>query len=147
MLRHKPGPWWWPIRIIFGFFFLHVALTHKNLDEKGAKGLRGFAATAFPFVKQMSPQQFKAAMVAGESATAASLLIPGVPQVLSGAALTGFGASLLAVYAKSPMLRMGEKSIRPNEFGLGIAKDAWMFAAGLAGVIDAVASQRHRANS
>ena len=108
MLRHKPGPWYWPIRIIFGFFFLHVAHSHSQLDEKGAKGLRGFAATAFPFVKKMEPKQFKQAMVAGETATAAALLVPGVPAVLGGVALTGFSSSLLAVYMKNPMLRKSE---------------------------------------
>jgi hypothetical protein len=147
LLRHKPGAWWWPIRIAFGFFFLHVALSHKDLDEKGAKGLQRFEATAFPFVMKLEPQQFKAAMVAGESATAASLLVPGVPPVLGGAALTGFGTSLLGVYLKSPMLRKSEKSIRPNEFGLGIAKDVWMVAAGLTVLLDAIASRRQSANS
>ena len=44
MLRHKPGAWWWPIRVVFGFFFLHVALSHRELDEKGSKGLQRFAA-------------------------------------------------------------------------------------------------------
>jgi hypothetical protein len=146
LLRYKPGPWYWPIRIIFGLFFAHVALSHNELDEKGAKGLRGFAATAFPFVKKLEPNQFKQAMVAGETATAAALLVPGVPAVLGGAALTGFASSLLAVYMKNPMLRKSEKSVRPNDMGLGIAKDSWMLAAGLTVLVDAfVTSRRHRA--
>ena len=146
-LRYKPGAWWWPIRLVFGLFFLHVALSHKDLDEKGAKGLQRFAATAFPFVKRIKPEQFKQAMVAGETATAASLLIPGVPQVLGGAALTGFGASLFAVYLKNPMLRQSEKSIRPNDMGLGIAKDSWMIAAGLTILVDALVSRRRRSHN
>ena len=141
-IRHRPGPWYWPIRIIFGAFFLHVALTHRELDEKGAKGLQRFAASGWPFVKKLSPMQFKQAMVAGECAVAASLLVPGVPAVLGGVALTGFGTGLLGVYARTPMLRRSEKSLRPNDMGLSIAKDSWMLAAGLAVLADVFLSRR-----
>jgi hypothetical protein len=141
-IRHRPGPWYWPIRIIFGAFFLHVALTHRELDEKGAKGLQRFAASGWPFVKKLSPMQFKQAMVVGECAVAASLLVPGVPAVLGGVALTGFGTGLLGVYARTPMLRRSEKSVRPNDLGLSIAKDSWMLAAGLAVLADAFLARR-----
>jgi hypothetical protein len=140
--QHRPGPWWWPIRLTFGAFFVHVALAHRELDEKGAKGLQRFAASGYPFLKSLRPRTFQTGMVAAESAVAASLLVPGVPAVVGGAALTSFGSGLLGVYARSPMLRRGESSVRPNELGLSIAKDSWMVAAGLAVLADAFLARR-----
>jgi hypothetical protein len=141
-LRHRPGVWWWPIRLTFGAFFLHVALTHRELDERGAKGLQRFASTAYPILKKLRPRTFQHGMVAAESAVAASLLVPGVPAVVGGAALTSFGTALLGVYARTPMLRRDERSLRPNDMGLSIAKDSWMVAAGVAVIADAVLSRR-----
>jgi hypothetical protein len=146
-LRHRPGPWWWPIRLTFGAFFLHVALTHRELDERGAEGLQRFASSAYPFLKRLQPRTFQNGMVAAESAVAASLLVPGVPAVIGGAALTSFGTGLLGVYARTPMLRRGESNVRPNEMGLSIAKDSWMVAAGLAVLADAFHSHRSRDKS
>ena len=132
------------MRVIFGAFFLHVALSHRELDERGAKGLQRFASTGYPFLKRVPPQRFKQGMVAGEAAVAASLLVPVVPAVVGGLGLTGFGAALLGVYVRSPMLRRDEgRSLRPNDLGLSIAKDSWMVAAGLAVLAD-VAFNRSR---
>jgi hypothetical protein len=141
-LRHRPGVWWWPIRLTFGAFFVHVALTHRELDERGAQGLQRFASSAYPILKKLRPNTFQQGMVAAESAVAASLLVPGVPAVVGGAALTSFGTALLGVYARSPMLRRDERSMRPNEMGLSIAKDSWMVAAGLSVIVDAVVAPR-----
>ncbi len=146
-LRHRPGPWWWPIRLAFGAFFLHVALTHRELDERGAKGLQRFAASAYPFLTTLRPRTFQTGMVAAESAVAASLLVPGVPAVVGGAALTTFGTGLLGVYARTPMLRRDERSMRPNEMGLSLAKDSWMVAAGLAVLADAFFSRDSSASA
>jgi hypothetical protein len=143
-LRHRPGLWWLPIRLTFGAFFLHVALTHLELDERGAKGLHRFASSAYPVLKRLRPRTFRQGMVAVESAVAASLLVPGVPAVVGGAALTSFGSGLLGVYARTPMLRRDERSVRPNELGLSIAKDSWMVAAGLAVLADVCLPRRSR---
>ena len=76
-----------PIRLAFGAFFLHVALTHRELDERGAKGLQRFASSGYPFLKKVPPRTFQQGMVTAEFAVAASLLVPGVPAVVGGAAL------------------------------------------------------------
>jgi hypothetical protein len=143
-LRHPPGPWWWPIRLAFGAFFLHVALTHRELDEKGAKGLLRFASSGYPFLKKLQPRTFQQGMVAAESAVAASLLVPGVPAVVGGAALTSFGTGLLGVYARNPLLRRSERSVRPNDLGMMLAKDSWMVAAGLGMLADAFCARSRR---
>ena len=83
-------------------------------------------------------------MVAAEFAVAASLLVPGVPAVVGGAALTSFGTGLMGVYARTPMLRRGERNVRPNDLGLSMAKDSWMVAAGLAVLADAFIPRRRR---
>ena len=125
-------------------FFLHVALTHRELDERGAKGLQRFAAAGYPFLKKLPPKTFQNGMVAAEFAVAGSLLVPGVPAAVGGAALTSFGTALLGVYARTPMLRRGEKNMRPNEFGLSMAKDSWMVATGVAVLLDAFLPCRTR---
>lgn len=135
-MRHPSGARWWPIRLVFGAFFAHVALTHRQLDEKEAKALHRFACTGYPFLKPLHPQMFTGGMVVSETAVATALLVPWVPPVVGGAALTAFGTGLMGVYARAPGLRR-EHSVRPTEFGLAIAKDSWMVAAGLSILLDA----------
>ena len=140
-MRHRPGAWWWPLRLAFGAFFAHVALSHQQLDEKGAKGLHRFAVAGYPFLKQMPPTQFLKGMVTAESVVAATLLVPPVPPIVGATALTGFGLGLMGVYARAPGMRR-EGSLRPTDIGLSMAKDSWMVAAGLSVIIDAVVARR-----
>ena len=42
------------------------------------------------------------------------------------------------------MLRRSETSVRPNDLGLGIAKDSWMVAAGLTVLVDALFARQRR---
>ena len=117
-------------------------MTHRELDERGAKGLQRFAAAGYPFLKKLQPRTFQRGMVAAEVTVAATLLGPGVPAAVGGAALTSFGTALLGVYARTPMLRRSEKNLRPNELGLSMAKDSWMVATGLAVLADALIPSR-----
>ncbi|HZN15975.1 MAG TPA: hypothetical protein VFB78_17035 [Acidimicrobiales bacterium] len=135
-MRRRPGPWWWPVRITFGLFFLHTALAKRELDEKGAKGLHRFASAAYPQLKRVEPATFVRGMTIAESTIAASLLVPVVPATVGAAGLTAFGVGLVGTYARVPGLRR-EGSVRPTEIGLSLAKDTWMVAAGSAALIDA----------
>jgi hypothetical protein len=140
-VRHRPGAWWWPQRIVFGAFFAHVALSHKDLDENGAKGLRRFAAAGYPFLEQFSPTLFAKGMVTAEFIVAGSLLVPVVPPVIGATALTAFGSGLMGVYARAPGMRR-DGSLRPTDIGMSVAKDSWMVAAGLSVLIDAALARR-----
>ena len=122
---------------MFGLFFAHVALSHRDLDEKGAKGLHRFACAGWPFLQRLPARWFKRGMVAAEAAVAVTLLAPFVPPVIGAAGLVGFGSGLLGVYARMPGMRRSERSVRPSDFGLSLAKDAWMVAAGTTVLVDA----------
>jgi hypothetical protein len=128
--------WWWPLRLAYGAFFLHTALTKRSLDEKGEKGLHAFAASAYPQLKQVSPHTFVKGMTVAESAIAGALLVPMVPDTVGAVGLAAFGTGLMGTYARTPGMRQ-EGSIRPTEFGLSLAKDSWMIAAGAAVLVDA----------
>ena len=54
---------------------------------------------------------------------------------MAGAALTAFSGGLLQTYRKTPGMTRDD-GIRPTQDGTSIAKDVWMFASGLALVID-----------
>ena len=132
---------WWPVRLAFGLFFLHTALEKRALDEQGIKGVHRFASTAYPPLKDVPPATFVRGMMLAESAIAASLLVPVVPVSVGAAGLTAFGVGLMGTYARTPGMRH-EGSIRPTPIGQGLAKDAWMVAAGAAMLIDAARSRR-----
>lgn len=138
---HRPGAWWWPLRLAFGAFFLHTALSKRDLDERGAAGLHAFAASAYPTLESVSPGTFVRGMTVAESAIAASLLTPVVPATIGAAGLTAFGAGLVGTYWRAPGLRE-RGSVRPTPAGLSIAKDSWMVAAGLALLLDASLARR-----
>lgn len=136
-----PGLWWWPLRLAYGLFFLHTATAKLALDEKGTKGLHGFAAAAYPQLRAVSPTTFVRGMIAAESTIAASLLVPVVPAAVGGAGLAAFGTGLLGTYVRIPGMRR-PGSIRPTEPGLGLAKDVWMVAAGVAVLTDRITAAR-----
>ena len=140
-MRHRPGAWWWPLRLAFGAFFAHVALTHRNLDEKAAKGLHRFAQAGYPFLDKVSPDLFAKGMLTGETVVATTLLVPVLPPVIGATALTAFGSGLMGVYLRAPGMRR-ENSIRPSDIGMSMAKDSWMVAAGLSFFLDALVSRR-----
>ncbi|NIH80484.1 hypothetical protein [Amycolatopsis viridis] len=128
-------PWHIPVRLVTGAFILNSGLTKQTADETGATQLHGFAAGAYPPVKQIPPQRFVQMLSAGEITLGAALLIPAVPPLVAGAGLAAFSAGLLGLYARTPGMRK-ERSVRPTEQGTGLAKDVWMFGIGTALVLD-----------
>jgi len=102
------------------------------------------AAVAYPVFKEMSPRSFLRLLAAGEIATGATLLAPRVPAWVAGTVLTGFagGGGLLGLYARVPGLRK-PGSIWPDQKGIAVSKDVWMFGIGLGLLADALTSCRH----
>jgi uncharacterized membrane protein YphA (DoxX/SURF4 family) len=124
-----------PARLATGAYILHSGLEKWNGDEERAQALHGFAAGAFPFLKDVPPTQFLRMLAAGEIAVGSALLVPFVPAALAGAALTGFSGALLALYARTPTLRK-PGSIWPSQAGTAVSKDVWMLGIGLSLVAD-----------
>jgi hypothetical protein len=132
-----PKAWHLPLRLATGAFILNAGLSKRPVEQEAAAGLHGFATTAHPEFEGMGPEKFADLLSKGEIALGAALLNPLVPSWLAGTALTAFSGGLMRLYLKAPGLRQ-EGGVKPTEQGIGIAKDSWMLAIGLALVIDAL---------
>jgi hypothetical protein len=98
------------------------------------------AAMAYPFLHSIPPQRFVRLVCAGELALGTALLLPVVPTVVAGTALTAFSAGLLGLYLRTPEMRE-EGSLRPTQQGMSIAKDVWMFGIGLTLLTDGLGDE------
>ncbi|MFC5185918.1 hypothetical protein [Actinomadura harenae] len=130
-----------PVRIVTGAFILNSGLGKLRNTEEMADGIHGTAATAYPFLKEWEPQKFTRTLGTAEVAIGATLLLPFVPSLLAGTALTGFASGLLGLYLKIPGMRE-EGSLRPTQQGLPLAKDSWMLGIGLSLVLEALGGKR-----
>jgi hypothetical protein len=130
-LRHLPG------RFAAGAFVLNSGLSKRRPDEATAAALHGMAAGTYPFLRSVPPDRFVRLLSTSEIALGAALLIPWVPVLAAGAALSAFSAGLVGLYLRTPGMR--EKgSLRPTQQGVAIAKDIWMLGIGLGLVVDAL---------
>ena len=129
-----------PPRVVSGAYILHAGLEKWHGDEARAQAVHTMAVTAYPVLKDLSPPSFLRGLAAGEIAVGAVLLAPMAPAWLAGAALTGFSGALLGLYARVPgMHKPG--SIWPDQKGIAISKDIFMFGIGLGLLADAVSAK------
>lgn len=120
-----------PIRVATGAFILNSGIGKLNADEGTADFLHGSAASTYPALfKDMKPRDFAQLLAYGEIALGTALLAPVVSSTVAGAALTGFGASLIGMYLQTPSMTMDD-GIRPSQEGTAVAKDVWLVGAGL----------------
>jgi hypothetical protein len=126
-----------PARLSAGAFILNAGVGKLSADEETAARLHGMAASTYPFLGKMKPQDFTRLLAAGEIAVGTTLLLPVVPAGLAGLALTAFSGSLLGLYLKTPGMRM-EGSLRPTQQGTALAKDIWLAGIGAGLIMDAV---------
>ena len=119
-----------PLRLATGAFILNAGLGKLKADEQTAQFLHGSAAATYPVFADMEPKQFANLLAVSEIAVGAALLIPVVPASVAGAALTGFGSSLMGMYLKTPSMTEDD-GIRPSQEGTALAKDVWLVGAGL----------------
>lgn len=120
-----------PIRLTTGAFILNSGIGKLGADEATAQYLHGAASSTYPaFFKDMNPQTFTKVLAYSEIGVGSALLFPKVPATIAGAALTGFGASLVGMYLKTPGMTQSD-GIRPTQDGIPLAKDTWLVGAGL----------------
>jgi uncharacterized membrane protein YphA (DoxX/SURF4 family) len=129
--------WHVPVRMATGAYILNSGLGKRSIPPEGAAKLHGFATTAHPEFQSLEPTTFAKLLSTGEIGLGSALLLPLVPSWLAGAGLTAFSLGLLRLYLNGPGLRQ-EGSLRPTEQGIGIAKDSWMLAIGLALMMDSI---------
>ena len=134
-VRRSPG------RLATGAFILNSGIGKWSADEETAARLHGMAAGPYPFLQNIKPADFAKLLSAGEIALGAALLLPVVPAALAGAGLTAFSGALLGMYLRTPGLRR-ERSLRPSQQGVPLAKDVWMLGVGLGLLADALTDRR-----
>jgi uncharacterized membrane protein YphA (DoxX/SURF4 family) len=130
-----------PLRLATGAFFLHSGLSKAEADEPTAAGVHGMASNTYPFLSKLDPQRFTRLLSKAEIALGTALLIPVVPPLLAGAAVTAFAGGLIGLYLKTPGMRE-EGSIRPTQQGLPVAKDIWLLGIGLSLVLEELADRQ-----
>jgi uncharacterized membrane protein YphA (DoxX/SURF4 family) len=128
-----------PGRVAAGGYILHAGLEKWHADEARAKGLHKAASGAFPVLERIPPERFTRLLAASEIAIGSALLVPVVPSLVAGAALTGFSGSLLTMYLRTPALHK-PGSVWPTQSGTAVSKDVWMLGIGLGLVAGSLAS-------
>ncbi|ODU03366.1 MAG: hypothetical protein ABS81_14485 [Pseudonocardia sp. SCN 72-86] len=123
------------LRATAGVFILNTGIGKWSGDEKQAAGVHGMAKGTYPFLDAVAPQPFLKGLAAGEIALGTALLTPFVPAAVVGAGLTGFAASLLGLYLRTPGMH---SNLRPTQQGTAIAKDVWLLGMGAALLADGV---------
>jgi hypothetical protein len=136
--------WHVPVRLATGAIIVDQGLQKLGADEDTAKWLHGQAVHAFPQFADMDPKDFVQLLSAGEIALGAALLGIGfVPSGLAGLGLSAFAGSLTRLYLTAPGTRR-EGTVAPSQQGVGLAKDSWMLAIGVALVLDSVLGSGRR---
>ncbi|MFF5107654.1 hypothetical protein [Streptosporangium sp. NPDC000509] len=136
-MRFLSRPHQLPPRIAAGLIILNSGLTKRTAGEESAKGLHGMASGTYPFLKDMDSVKFTRLLSTAEITLGTALLVPVVPPLLAGAALTAFAGGLLGLYLKTPGLRE-EGSLRPSQQGIAIAKDVWLLGIGAGLVVEEI---------
>lgn len=120
-----------PLRVATGAFILNAGIGKLAAGADTAQALHGAASKAYPgLVGDMKPATFTRALAWTEIAVGATLLAPTVSSTVAGAALTGFGGSLVGMYLRTPSMTLAD-GIRPSQQGTPVAKDFWLVGAGL----------------
>jgi hypothetical protein len=117
--------WQIPLRLATGAYILNSGLEKSRADAEQAAHMQGFAAGAFPQVKQMSPEEFSSLMSTAEIGVGTMLLAPVVSARRAGLALGALSSALLTMYWRTPGLHR-EHDPRPTPDGVPMAKDVWM---------------------
>lgn len=133
-----------PGRLATGAYILNAGIGKRNAPAERAAGLHGGAAKAFPMFKDVPPETFVRRLSTAEICVGAVLLTPMVPTLVAGAALTAFSGGLVAMYLRTPAMRL-PNSLRPSDQGTAVAKDTWMLGMGLGFVLDSLGRRcKHR---
>ena len=133
-IRRAPG------RVAAGSLILHSGRVKFKGDAMFAQGVHAVFCGTYPALKAVPPAVLLKALAIMEITVGSVLLLPLVGAKLAGAVLTGYSATLLGMYLRTPGLHDGRGL--PTLAGTAFAKDAWLTAIGTSLVLDAATSKR-----
>lgn len=118
-----------PARLTAGTVILNSGLDLAGADPGRPRAPR-HGHRDVPFLGKQDPVAFVKLLSKAEIAVGAALLVPMVPSLVAGAALTAFAGGLIGLYLRTPGMRR-EGSLRPSQEGIGLVKDVWLLGIGL----------------
>ncbi|MDT4893440.1 MAG: hypothetical protein QOE97_2475 [Pseudonocardiales bacterium] len=127
-----------PVRAVTGAYILSSGIDKLQAGEETAKGLHGFATTAYPQFEKIEPTLFVRGLGIAEVTVGGILLLPVASPLIAGAGLMAFSGGLLTLYWRTPGMRRGPTDPRPSQDGVPLAKDLWMLGIGASLLIDAI---------
>ncbi|MEV0665462.1 hypothetical protein ACIBI3_33695 [Actinomadura luteofluorescens] len=130
-----------PVRLAVGAFVLNSGLSKLQGLDEAAEETHGTAKAAYPFLESQDPRDFTRTLGRAEVGLGAALLVPLVPSLIAGAALTAFSAGLTGLYLRLPGTRQ-EGGLRPSPQGIPLAKDIWLVGIGASLVLEELAKSR-----
>ncbi|MEV4006151.1 hypothetical protein [Actinomadura sp. NPDC049753] len=130
-----------PVRLAVGAFVLNSGLSKLQGLDAAADEIHGTAKTAYPFLGSQDPRDFTRTLGRAEVALGTALLVPLVPSLVAGAALTAFSAGLTGLYLRLPGMRQ-EGGLRPSPQGIPLAKDTWLVGIGASLVLEELVKSR-----
>ncbi|WP_121436156.1 hypothetical protein [Actinomadura pelletieri] len=130
-----------PARLIVGAFVLNSGLSKLKGGDEQAEQTHGMAKTAYPFLASQDPREFTRRLGTAEVTLGATLLLPLVPSLVAGAALTAFAGGLAGLYLRLPGMRE-PGGVRPTAQGVPLAKDSWLLGIGSTLVLEELSRAR-----
>jgi hypothetical protein len=132
-IRRAPG------RVAAGSLILHSGRVKLKADAMFAQGVHAVFCGTYPALKAVPPSVLLKTLAITEITVGSVLLLPLVGAKLAGTVLTGYSATLLGMYLRTPGLH--DSRGLPTLAGTAFAKDAWLTAIGTSLVLDAATSK------
>ncbi|MFI0481080.1 hypothetical protein [Actinomadura sp. 9N215] len=130
-----------PARLSVGAFVVNSGLSKLKGGDEAAEQTHGTAKAAYPFLESQDPRDFTRMLGTAEVALGTALMVPLVPSLLAGAALTAFAGGLTGLYLRLPGMRE-PGGLRPTQQGIPLAKDFWLLGIGSALVLEELGQAR-----
>ncbi len=131
--RRAPG------RATAGSLILHSGVTKLKGDELFAQAVHGMFCATYPAFKGLRPALLLKALAIIDLVVGGALLMPIIGARFAGLSLTGYSATLLGIYLRTPGLH--DSRLLPTLAGTAFAKDAWLAAIGTSLVIDSATAR------
>jgi hypothetical protein len=125
-----------PVRFAAGVMILSAGVGKLRRTENGVPDVHAVAATNYPFLEQMAPEQFTKVLGVTEMVLGGALLVPLVGDGVAGVGLSAFAAAMIGLFAKG----QGEhhEGPAPEHPGAALARDIWLLGIGLRLVADSL---------
>jgi uncharacterized membrane protein YphA (DoxX/SURF4 family) len=133
-IRRAPG------RVAAGSLILHSGRLKYQGDAMFAQGVHAVFCGTYPRLKAVPPTVLLKALGIMEMTVGSVLLLPLFGARFAGSVLTGYSATLLGMYLRTPGLH--DSRGLPTLAGTAFAKDAWLTAIGTSLVLDAATSTK-----